>query len=38
MPPHVTERPNSSRYDGIEIMTISLGVVLIVAMACVFGI
>jgi hypothetical protein len=38
MPPHVTERPNSSRYDGIEIMTIGLGVVLIVAMACVFGI
>jgi hypothetical protein len=38
MPPHVTERPNSSRYDGIEIMTIGLGVVLIVAIACVFGI
>jgi hypothetical protein len=38
MPPHVTERPNYSRYDGIEIMTIGLGVVLIVAMACVFGI
>jgi hypothetical protein len=38
MPPHVTERSNSSRYDGVEIMTIGLGVVLIVAIACVFGI
>jgi len=38
MPPHVTERSNASRYDGIEIMTIGLGVVLIVAIACVFGI
>jgi len=26
MPPHVTEHSNSSRYDGIEIMTIGLGV------------
>ena len=38
MPPHVTERSNASRYDGIEIMTIGLGVLLIVAIACVFGI
>src|SRR5580704_13782409 len=38
MPPHVTERSNSSRYDGVEIMTIGLGVLLIVAIACVFGI
>ena len=38
MPPHVTERSNFSRYDGVEIMTIGLGVVLIVAIACVFGI
>jgi hypothetical protein len=38
MPPHVTQRSNSSRYDGIEIMTIGLGVLLIVAIACVFGI
>jgi hypothetical protein len=37
MPPHVTERSNSSRYDGIEIMTIGLGVLLIVAIACIFG-
>ena len=26
MPPHVTERSNASRYDGIEMMTIGLGV------------
>jgi hypothetical protein len=38
MPPHVTERSNSSRYDGVEIMTIGLGVLLIVAIACVFGV
>ena len=38
MPSHVTERSNSSRYDGVEIMTIGLGVLLIVAIACVFGI
>ena len=38
MPPHVTGRSNSSRYDGIEIMTIGLGVLLIVTIACVFGI
>jgi hypothetical protein len=38
MPPHVTERSRSSRYDGVEIMTIGLGVLLIVAIACVFGI
>jgi hypothetical protein len=38
MPPHVTQRSGASRYDGIEIMTIGLGVVLIVAIACVFGI
>jgi hypothetical protein len=38
MPPHVSERSNSSRYDGVEIMTIGLGVLLIVAIACVFGI
>jgi hypothetical protein len=38
MPPRVTERSSSSRYDGIEIMTIGLGVLLIVAIACVFGI
>jgi hypothetical protein len=38
MPPHVSERSNSSRYDGIEILTIGLGVLLIVAIACVFGI
>ena len=38
MPPHVTERSNSSRYDGVEIMTIGLGILLIVAIACVFGI
>jgi hypothetical protein len=38
MPPHVAERSNSSRYDGIEIMTIGLGVLLIVTIACVFGI
>ncbi len=38
MPPNVTERSNSSRYDGIEIMTIGLGVLLIVTIACVFGI
>jgi hypothetical protein len=38
MPPHVTERSNASRYDGVEIMTIGLGVLLIVAIACVFGI
>jgi hypothetical protein len=38
MPPHVTERSNSSRYDGVEIMTIGLGVLLIVEIACVFGI
>jgi|GEM_PF-3267489 len=38
MPPHVTERSHSSRYDGVEIMTIGLGVLLIVAIACVFGI
>ena len=37
MPPHVTERSNS-RYDGIEIMTIGLGVLLVVTIACVFGI
>jgi hypothetical protein len=36
MPPHVTERTNS--YDGIEIMTIGLGVLLVVTIACVFGI
>ena len=38
MPPHVTERSNSSRYDSIEIMTIGLGVLLVVTIACVFGI
>jgi hypothetical protein len=38
MPPHVTERTNASRYDGIEIMTIGLGVLLVVTIACVFGI
>ena len=38
MPPHVNEHSNSSRYDGIEIMTIGLGVLLVVAIACVFGI
>jgi hypothetical protein len=38
MPPHVTERSNPSRYDGIEILTIGLGVLLVVAIACVFGI
>jgi hypothetical protein len=38
MPPHVTQRSSSSRYDGIEIMTIGLGVLLVVAIACVFGI
>jgi len=38
MPPHVTERTNSPRYDGIEIMTIGLGVLLVVTIACVFGI
>jgi hypothetical protein len=38
MPPRVTERSSASRYDGIEIMTIGLGVLLIVAIACVFGI
>ena len=38
MLPYFTEpsRP-SSRYDGIEIMTIGLGVVLIVAIIFVFG-
>jgi hypothetical protein len=38
MPPHVTQRSNASRYDGIEILTIGLGVLLIVTIACVFGI
>jgi hypothetical protein len=38
MPPQVTERSSASRYDGIEILTIGLGVLLIVAIACVFGI
>jgi hypothetical protein len=38
MPPHVAERSSASRYDGIEILTIGLGVLLIVAIACVFGI
>jgi hypothetical protein len=38
MPPHVTERSNSSRYDGIEIMTIGIGVLLVVAIVCVFGV
>ena len=38
MPPYVTERSSTPRYDGIEIMTIGLGVLLIVAIACVFGI
>jgi hypothetical protein len=38
MPPHVTERSSAWRYDGIEILTIGLGVLLIVAIACVFGI
>ena len=38
MPPHVTERSSASRFDGIEILTIGLGVLLIVAIACVFGI
>ncbi len=38
MPPHVTERSSASRYDGIEILTIGLGVLLIVAIACVFGV
>jgi hypothetical protein len=38
MPPHVSERSSASRYDGIEIMTIGLGVLLIVTIACVFGI
>ena len=38
MPPHVTRHSNSSRYDGIEIMTIGLGVLLVVAIAFVFGI
>ena len=28
MPPHVTERSSASRYDGIEILTIGLGVLL----------
>jgi len=38
MPPHVSERSNSSRYDGIEIMTIGIGVLLVVAIVCVFGV
>jgi hypothetical protein len=38
MPPHVTERSSAPRYDGIEILTIGIGVLLIVAIACVFGI
>jgi hypothetical protein len=38
MPPHVTEHSTTPRYDGIEIMTIGLGVLLVVAIACVFGI
>jgi hypothetical protein len=38
MPPHVTEHTSTRRYDGIEILTIGLGIVLIVAIACVFGI
>jgi hypothetical protein len=38
MPPHVTERSSASRYDGIEILTIGLGVLLVVTIACVFGI
>jgi hypothetical protein len=38
MPPHVSERSSASHYDGIEILTIGLGVLLIVAIACVFGI
>jgi len=38
MPPHVSERSSASRYDGIEILTIGLGVLLVVAIACVFGI
>jgi hypothetical protein len=38
MPPRVTERSSASCYDGIEILTIGLGVLLIVAIACVFGI
>ena len=38
MPPHVNERSSSSRYDGIEIMTIGLRVLLVVTIACVFGI
>jgi hypothetical protein len=38
MPPHVTESSNPSRYDGIEILTIGLGVLLVVAIACVFGV
>ena len=38
MPPQVTERSSTSRYDGIEIMTIGLGILLVVTIACVFGI
>lgn len=38
MPPHVTERSSASRYDSVEILTIGLGVLLVVAIACVFGI
>lgn len=38
MPPHLTERSTGSHYDGIEILTIGLGVVLIVAIVCVFGV
>jgi len=38
MPPHVTELTISSRFDGNEIMTIGLGVLLVVTIACVFGI
>jgi hypothetical protein len=36
MPPHVSERLSASRYDGIEILTIALGILLIVAIAFAF--
>jgi hypothetical protein len=36
MPPHF-EHSGMSRYDGIEILTVGLGVVLIVTIVLVFG-
>jgi hypothetical protein len=38
MPLPVTERSSAPRYDTVEILTIGLGVLLVVCIACVFGI